>query len=650
MIGKITTLLTMITLFATAGGDALYKKGAALYETDPAQALDLFKQATEEGNISAMVGVGHCYESGIGTATNFTEAIKFYEMAAKQNSLKGCEGLARIYASCPEPEFHDGEKAVKFAGVVVRKRPRDAEALAVLASAYARNFEFKKAVDVMRRAQSKSSLGLSEGYKEQIKKYGNGTPYPEVASEQWIEKAEQCGSLWALLQLAQQCADSGSSQYDLEKAEQFYMKAGRLGYVEAYDLAGEMYFEAGGTDEAYFDKALEYFQIALDKGFYGSNYIPEKISAKNAYEMSADDLLKAAQRHHHGCYSGTTMVENPVTGDQMTSQYGGANGCKRLALFYYRLAKIKGSEEAGDVLEGNTSHLYIDAARAACVDRGYEMSLKYLLKGIEQEITEQDDLKTCASLLAGYGYYEQAIECQRLFIDTLPEVYEVQVEILEEYRAKAEKADLKKLSMESIPSIRTTVRGVTPAGRMFAEAHNARQAGQDDKAFELFVKSYDEEPSLHNGKAAYQIAGMYWTGNDAVKRDMEKAWEWRVKAVDAGYRDLLMAVVARFSMGDPGGEAVCDAQKAMHYATQLLSMEHLYSFYNEGIFASPFGKKARFWDVIAAAYARSGDFENAIEYQNKALELLSSKDFRTRNKMEERLALYKTGTSYTCEK
>lgn len=53
-------------------------------------------------------------------------------------------------------------------------------------------------------------------------------------------------------------------------------------------------------------------------------------------------------------------------------------------------------------------------------------------------------------------------------------------------------------------------------------------------------------------------------------------------------------------------------------------------------------RQADYIDTLAAAYAESGRFDKAIEYQEQAISMLSSSDKATRKIYQERLHLYKT--------
>ncbi|VGO22581.1 tetratricopeptide repeat protein [Pontiella sulfatireligans] len=263
--GKWTSCLAALLLAGTVGADgqadALYKRGTALYETTPALAFELFKEAGEAGNASAMAGAGHCCETGTGTAVDYAKAIEWYELAVQQNSLTACAGLARIYASCEDPEFHDGEKAVKFAGVGARKKPRDAEALALLAAAHARNFDFEQAMKTQTAAIRVGSLKQNPLLKEQLTFYSTGKPSPAVASEYWIVGAADKGSVWAMFMLGRMCRDNG----DMGLAFEWFNKAAAVGSGEAALAMGDLHWE-GTAVPANYVAAFECYQIAQETG------------------------------------------------------------------------------------------------------------------------------------------------------------------------------------------------------------------------------------------------------------------------------------------------------------------------------------------------------------------------------------------------
>ncbi|MEI6892002.1 MAG: tetratricopeptide repeat protein [Pontiella sp.] len=234
--GIILLLFIGLTTLSVCGdGLALYKQGATLFKSDPVQALKLFEQAAEAGNVSAMVGAGHCYETGTGAAIDYAQAIRFYDLAVKQNSLKACEGLARIYASCPEPAFHDGEKAVKYASVLTRKNARSSEMLSLLAAAYSRNFDFKTAQQSQLKAIRYATEGQVEEMRKRMLQYKEGKPVPPIATDRWIFKAAGLGIPWALYK----AGVLSQEKQEEELAVVWYTKAVAAGSVDAAIVLGD---------------------------------------------------------------------------------------------------------------------------------------------------------------------------------------------------------------------------------------------------------------------------------------------------------------------------------------------------------------------------------------------------------------------------
>ncbi|MFC1636684.1 hypothetical protein ACFL5Z_17790, partial [Planctomycetota bacterium] len=57
-------------------------------------------------------------------------------------------------------------------------------------------------------------------------------------------------------------------------------------------------------------------------------------------------------------------------------------------------------------------------------------------------------------------------------------------------------------------------------------------------------------------------------------------------------------------------------------------------------------KKAHYVGTLAAAYAEAGDFDSAVEWQKKAIDLLTEEEEGLRADFEERLKLYQSGKPY----
>ncbi|MCK4564637.1 MAG: sel1 repeat family protein [Verrucomicrobia bacterium] len=302
-------LLGLVYLFsaclAQGGGEALYKQGAAVYKSDPKAAFGLFVQAAEAGNPSAMTGAGHCCETGIGTKVDYAKAIEWYEKAVAHNSLKACEGLARIYASCDDPEFHDGEKAVKYASVIARKKPRDADAQILLAHAYLRDMQVDLAVKTITHAMRYTGSGdRSRELNAMAKKYKSGEPVPAEATDAWILRAADANVFWAVTKLAHMASDPGGSMYNPQLALKMCQKGIEAGKFEMYVRKGSVYLEMGELDEAY-----SCYEFAVKKKVpHGRRDSPELYLRHYLKESSANVFQQAEKK-----WKGYTIKGSPRT-------------------------------------------------------------------------------------------------------------------------------------------------------------------------------------------------------------------------------------------------------------------------------------------------------------------------------------------------
>ncbi len=246
-------------------GTELYKQGAAVFKADPVQAYPFFVKAAEEGHVPAMIGAAHCLENGVGTDCDYAKAIEWYEKAVAHNILKACEGLARIYASASDPEFHDGDKAVKYAEALVRKSPRSADALSVLAAAHARNLNFEqavrfahKAVECEPRAKEGSLL------REQEAGYMRGRPYPEAATEDWLVQAVEKNSLWAIDFLVKKSSDRFDPNFNPKEAMSLCERGIEAGDGRFYLALGRLHLLQGRVERA--EKCYRAFSKYLTEG------------------------------------------------------------------------------------------------------------------------------------------------------------------------------------------------------------------------------------------------------------------------------------------------------------------------------------------------------------------------------------------------
>ena len=78
--------VTKITVGETQEDETLMKEG-----------FNALKKKVDSGDMHYSDSLGYAYEFGIGTSFSIKEAMKYYEMAAKQNNTMGMTNLANLY-------------------------------------------------------------------------------------------------------------------------------------------------------------------------------------------------------------------------------------------------------------------------------------------------------------------------------------------------------------------------------------------------------------------------------------------------------------------------------------------------------------------------------------------------------------------------
>ncbi|WP_372807172.1 tetratricopeptide repeat protein [Pontiella sp.] len=273
--------------------EEIYERAMTVFKIDPEAAMSLFQKSAKLGHTESMLRIGHCFETGTGTASNpktavqwykksveagnpaalvqigslyesdnkkfppdYAEAIDWYEQAVTNTaSLKACAGLARIYAACPDPTFHNGPKALLYATVLAKKEPDNPESFDLLAAAYMRNLEFANALKAASKAILLSPLDEAADRRARRETYENGVPFPAVATDEWIQEAAELQSMWAMLKLADAYNDLLAEGHNPELARLWYEKAAENGDLQAQVQLGTMCYHGIGGD-VNFEKAF----------------------------------------------------------------------------------------------------------------------------------------------------------------------------------------------------------------------------------------------------------------------------------------------------------------------------------------------------------------------------------------------------------
>ena len=122
--------------------------------------------------------------------------------------------------------------------------------------------------------------------------------------------------------------------------------------------------------------------------------------------------------------------------------------------------------------------------------------------------------------------------------------------------------------------------------------------------------------------------GLMYRNGHSVKQDNAQAIHWLSKSAVQGHITAINALAWNYATCNFS----CDGDKAVHWAEKLLT--------KPGI-----NQKQAELDTVAVAYARAGKFDKAIEYQEKAISLLTNKGIIA--DYTKRLDLYKNQQPFT---
>ena len=188
-------------------------------ETLMKEGFNALKKKVGSGDIHYANSLGYAYEFGIGTPLNIKEAMKYYEMAAKQNNALGMTNLADLYIQ--------EDKLKKSKPLLVKAAKKE--------SGYAQYLLAMNFFDL-----------YSENNKEALF---------------WLERAANNDEPEALYQLGVYYSEGGEA--DLAKSIKYYQRAAELNHADAA-LALSYLYDEGISVEQDDDKALFFLKKAAE--------------------------------------------------------------------------------------------------------------------------------------------------------------------------------------------------------------------------------------------------------------------------------------------------------------------------------------------------------------------------------------------------
>ena len=185
------------------------------------EGFNALKKKVDSGDIHYANSLGYAYEFGIGTPLNIKEAMKYYEMAAKQNNTIGMTNLADLYIQ---------------------------------------ENKLKKAKPLLIKAAKKEY-----GYAQYLLAMNFFDLYSENNKEAlfWLEKAANNDEPEALYQLGVYYSEGAEA--DLAKSIKYYQRAAELNHADAA-LELSYIYDEGAIVEQDDDKALFFLKKSAELG------------------------------------------------------------------------------------------------------------------------------------------------------------------------------------------------------------------------------------------------------------------------------------------------------------------------------------------------------------------------------------------------
>ncbi len=260
--------VTKITVGETQEDETLMKEG-----------FNALKKKVDSGDMHYSDSLGYAYEFGIGTSFSIKEAMKYYEMAAKQNNTMGMTNLANLYLR--ENKF---KKAKPLLVKAAEKEYGYAQYLLAMNFFDLYSDNNKEALFWLERAASNDEphalyqLGLYYGEKADLAK-----------SIQYYQRAAELNYGDALLELYYIYGEGIGVEQDDDKALFFLKKVAELGNQEAIEELAAMALSGQGNMDA---KEAEYW---IKK----AGYTEEMLKELDKLQEKSLEIFEKMQKENH---------------------------------------------------------------------------------------------------------------------------------------------------------------------------------------------------------------------------------------------------------------------------------------------------------------------------------------------------------------
>ena len=242
------------------------------------EGFNALKKKVDSGDMHYANSLGYAYEFGIGTSLNIKEAMKYYEMAAKQNNALGMTNLADLYIQ--------EDKLKKAKPLLVKAAEKEygyAQYLLAMNFFYYKHENNKEALHWLERAASND---------EPYALYQLGLYYSEAndlaKAIKYYQRAAELNNADALLELYYIYGEGVGVEQDDDKALFFLKKAAELGAQEAIEELAAQALSGEGNMDA---KEAEYW---IKK----AGYTEEMLKELDKLQEKSLDMFKKMQKEN----------------------------------------------------------------------------------------------------------------------------------------------------------------------------------------------------------------------------------------------------------------------------------------------------------------------------------------------------------------
>ena len=242
------------------------------------EGFNALKKKVDSGDMHYANYLGYAYDFGVGTSLNIKEAMKYYEMAAKQNNAIGMTNLADLYLR--EKKF---KKAKSLLFKAAEKECGYAQYLLAINFFYFNSKHKKEALYWLEKSASND---------DPYALYQLGLYYSEAndlaKSIQYYQRAAELNNADALLELYYIYGEGIGVEQDDDKALFFLKKVAELGNQEAIEELAAMALSGEGNMDA---KEAEYW---IKK----AGYTEEMLKELDKLQEKSLEMFKKMQKEN----------------------------------------------------------------------------------------------------------------------------------------------------------------------------------------------------------------------------------------------------------------------------------------------------------------------------------------------------------------